>query len=521
MPRINKRKLCAEEGCTTRPSFNFPDETSGLYCFKDKKPGMENVTNKKCAHPDCPVTASFNFPSERTKLYCADHIKPGMINLTITPCKHPSCPKQPRYNLPGEKAAFCKDHKEPDMIDVYHKTCLKCDKRPSCNLPGLKPIYCGEHKLPDMVNVESKRCQDPTCTSLNPVFNHVGETIGIFCFHHKLPGMVDVKNRKCAHEDCPKQPRYNDVGETLGLYCADHKETTMVNVVDRKCLECNKTPHYNHPSEKVALYCDTHKEPGMINIISRRCTDCDAIHPRYGAPGKTPIHCPRHKVAGDILKPKSKCTSDGCTENALYGIGCRPQACERHKNDDMRNLVEHPCTSCQLTEVLDEKGLCSLCNPEMIDRVRLAKQRMVSNYLTSNGIEWISEDRQLADASACDFKKRPDFLFDASTHFLVVEVDEYQHKGRNCECEQVRMMNMTQVLGLPTIFIRWNPDDYTPTKGTEVPLSTRLDELVRVIKHFQRISPSKVFPKSQSCGAVYMYFDGDKNVEHKHINILG
>ena len=55
---------------------------------------------------------------------------------------------------------------------------------------------------------------------------------------------------------------------------------------------------------------------------------------------------------------------------------------------------------------------------------------------------------------------RPDFVFDYNTHKFVVKVDEHQHNNYNCQCEQVRMAQITQSIGIPTIFIRYNPYKY-------------------------------------------------------------
>jgi hypothetical protein len=45
-----------------------------------------------------------------------------------------------------------------------------------------------------------------------------------------------------------------------------------------------------------------------------------------------------------------------------------------------------------------------------------------------------------------------------------LEVDEDAHSGYDKECEIIRMNNICSGLGLPTLFIRYNPDK----KGIEV-----------------------------------------------------
>jgi hypothetical protein len=41
---------------------------------------------------------------------------------------------------------------------------------------------------------------------------------------------------------------------------------------------------------------------------------------------------------------------------------------------------------------------------------------------------------------------------------ICIECDEHQHM--TYECDVPRMVNITQDIGLPTVFIRWNPDKY-------------------------------------------------------------
>lgn len=142
-----------------------------------------------------------------------------------------------------------------------------------------------------------------------------------------------------------------------------------------------------------------------------------------------------------------------------------------------------------------------------------------SNYSRAK-VFWDSEDRQLEDAGPCGLRQRPDFLVDAGTHFVVLEVDEHQHRDRACECEMVRMVNLTHALQLPTVFVRFNPDAYLPAPGTgdEVPVRARYDELLRVLRHRRDTRPD--LPEGGCCGVVYLYYDGDHSSEHCVMHVL-
>ena len=64
----------------------------------------------------------------------------------------------------------------------------------------------------------------------------------------------------------------------------------------------------------------------------------------------------------------------------------------------------------------------------------------------------------------CDILNRPDRMYDCKTHFVIVEVDENQHKGKRSSCsrgeagELARMNNIQVATGMNCIFLRFNPD---------------------------------------------------------------
>jgi hypothetical protein len=56
---------------------------------------------------------------------------------------------------------------------------------------------------------------------------------------------------------------------------------------------------------------------------------------------------------------------------------------------------------------------------------------------------------------------------------LILEVDEFQHRGSEYKCDKRRMMNIISKLGMPCIFIRYNPDN----KNSNLEyLKTKIDE---------------------------------------------
>ena len=260
----------------------------------------------------------------------------------------------------------------------------------------------------------------------------------------------------------------------------------------------------------------------MVDVKTRRCEhyDCGAFNPNYGLPGHQATRCHTHRKEGDILGPRSKCKHPDCGGDlAIYGvIGKKPEACERHKVDDMHNLVERKCKSCGLPEVLDHNDRCNACDPVTFRRMRLRKQKAVSDFLKARDFKFV-EDRQLEDAAVCNLRTRPDFRFPSCPmHNLMGELDEHQHYDRDRNCEQIRMVNLSQASGLPSVFIRLNPDRYKPAWGNEVPLNKRYEEFERVLRHWLNTVPE--FPENSSCGVVYLYYDGDTPAMHNKMHFL-
>ena len=388
--------------------------------------------------------------------------------------------------------------------------CENCHKRPSFNTKGsTKGRFCADHKEPGMVNVTHKTCDN--CDKI-PTFNTKGSTKGRFCADHKEPGMVNVVSKTC--ENCDKQPIFNTKGSAKGRFCADHKEPGMVNVMNKTCENCDKQPTFNTKGSTKGRFCADHKEPGMVNVKDKTCENCDR-RAFYGFAGKPPKFCYEHREINTILKPTKKCLEQGCKEVAIFGIK-NHEHCETHKIKGEINIVERKCVSCGLLGLLDKNEHCQVCDPDAFRVVRLAKQNMVVDYLISNGIRLSKEQLDRAIHNGVCGKERPDIWIDCGTHILVIEVDEHQHSDRPCECEQTRMVNVSQSNGMDTIFLRFNPDTYKPkTKGHNmISTSSRLKHLLDWVNYHIDHAPKDFL------SVMYLYFDGFEKGSEKLETIL-
>ena len=288
--------------------------------------------------------------------------------------------------------------------------------------------------------------------------------------------MVDVKNKRCEHPGCDSRPTF-DIKGGKGRFCVTHKTAEMVDVKSKRC---------EHPG-------------------------CN-IRASYGKPGHPRSHCFQHREKGMIRRPNATCKK--CKELAIWGKNWIPKHCETHKTADEDNLVEQPCSSCNLMYILDKEGKCENCNPESWATARLAKQNALMTYLDNRGLNGDTTDTMI-DNGTCG-KERPDRVYDLEDKIIILECDEYQHQDRNCVCEQTRMINIGQTFGgRPVHFLRWNPDDYSPENERANPedLAKRyklVGDLLRDIKNGKHELPNALV------SVIYLYYDGWNGLSAKN-----
>jgi len=493
-PKKKKSNLCIEGDCGKQSSFNYEGQAKSFYCRIHAKPSMINVNHKRCTQ--CNRQPFFNYEGQNTGKYCVKHKEPDMINVKSKRCE--KCNQRSSFNYEGSiTAKYCLIHKEPNMVNVKSRRCVQCNRQPNFNHEGSTAgKYCLKHKELNMIDVISKRCVQ---CNRKPCFNHEGSSTGKYCVKHKEPDMIDVKHKRCAQ--CNRRPHFNYEGSKTGKYCSIHKEPDMVNVTSKRCVQCNRAPLFNYEGTKPGKYCSKHKEANMVDVKTKKCLDFGCpTRPWYGIPGKLSTVCATHKRPGDIAHPKRKC--EECKEFAIYGMDSIPKFCEAHKSDQHMNLVHHDCVVCGVLEITDAEGKCSRCSEYMKKRLYCRKQRLVKAWIDASDLQkYESYDKQL-DGGSCG-KERPDFMWDAVTHKVILEVDEDQHKDRPCECEQTRMANLTNSIGMPCVWIRFNPDAY---KGQgKVTDAIRKDILIRTLKEYLQAPPKG---SVEFCRVVHLFFDG-------------
>lgn len=511
---------CPSPKCGKTALFNWDGETKGVFCSSCCPPGMVNVVHPRCVHIGCRVYPFFNIPGEKKGLYCSEHKKDGMTNVIpygkICPVCLDEKKKKTRayYNFRGQKnGIYCSTHKAEGMVNVKDELCQweqeVCNTRALFNFKGQKKgLYCETHAHgKGMVNVKSPKCEK--CRESIAIYNFPHQKKGRFCKDCKLDDMVDVHHKKCLEPNCKNNPSYNFPDETGYIYCSEHAKEGMIDLKHRKC-HCGQTATFGFYGGKPER-CGQHIADYMIDLRHKQCETCiELLHNNpqptvasYGLPGHQATHCKKHMSEGMIINPRTKCKSKGCKEYAQFGI-VKPLHCIVHASlSDEQNLVGRRCENCKLVDILDEKGRCDTCRPETVSKFRLGKQRELKLYLEANGMGNFDIYDRMIDGGVCG-RERPDFVWKCAYHYLVLECDENGHRDRNQECERTRMINISQSFGMPTVFIRYNPDAYTDHHGKQrnPRIGTRIKLLMKALKHFETAMPEHFLSVS------YLYFDG-------------
>lgn len=283
-------------------------------------------------------------------------------------------------------------------------------------------------------------------------------------------------------------------------HCKECATSDMIGRVQcNKCQACGKVRRAYGLPGKSASHCSHCALPGMEKKYGL-CTVCRKTTAWYGSRGKQ-THCAQCRAEGMV--GMKYCP---CGKHPSYGYKAAV-CCGQCRAPDMENLKSTLCKSCGLFPGESHpKGanpkptyLCTYCSPNS----RLAHDTRESRTAAALSLRLpaltpICNRRVLGGCS----RRRPDLLYDATTHFVVVEVDEDQHRHYDRGCEHRRMIEIGQDCGMPTIFIRYNPDEWL-MKGIvqEVAEDARLGVLAECLSTAMRL------PIQPGVSAVWLYYN--------------
>lgn len=312
--------------------------------------------------------------------------------------------------------------------------------------------------------------------------------------------MKRVLCRGCKH----KHASFSLPGQYQS-HCKSCATPDMVGQQQRnKCRACGrKSRAYGFPEEK-ASHCKQCAQPGMQRKYGL-CKVCHRTCTSYGWGGKL-THCGSCKEDGMIPSKACQCGAFAC-----WGYSKRTH-CYACKTSDMVCPYLTLCKSCGLFPGRSNlrKGedkpsyLCSYCAPQS----RYAKGTKESRTVAAlaelvPSATAVLNNKQITGGCS---KRRPDLLYDAGTHFVAVEIDEDQHEQYDRGCEHRRMLEIGQDCGMPTHFIRYNPDAWKMNGAIrEITEETRLAVLARSLEN------ALAHPAPPGVTAAWLFYN-DKDV---------
>ena len=257
----------------------------------------------------------------------------------------------------------------------------------------------------------------------------------------------------------------------------------------------------------------------MIDIKHTLCSVCDT-RASYGFIGQLESKCARHKEDLMFKQPRKRCIGnemEECKEIATHGINEQVH-CEEHSLENEICFISAKCIGCgRNDELLTKEKLCiNFCRQNELYQLhktqQKVKEKLVLKYLDENveskNIISITDDKIVN--KFCNYY-RPDRIYDCITHYVIIEIDEFQHKKykNNCptnqDIELIRMHEIYNASGLPCIFLRFNPDNFVvKRKQQQVNMDKRLKILLNWIYKCIEMIPESEF---ETVKYKYLFYD--------------
>jgi hypothetical protein len=415
----------------------------------------------------------------------------------------PRCGRKCRYcvvcELHNIRASFgpvdykpirCKLHKLD--TDVTYCSVSRLCTFPGCPTqkaygpPGGNKLHCGEHKLPGEKNLDAAYCDECVDPPKIACFAAPDATKPTRCSAHKGVDYVDVKNGKC--EDCRNSvASYTHEGKLR--YCAPcaRKQGLQLRIGKAVyCIVCDK--HVATFGKLKPEFCKACNTEGHPDVRSMLCTTCRKQQASWGQEGGKSVRCGACAQPSDI-QLRGACTA--CRKaTANYGprggVARRCFKCRIH--GDVNPYVNlYDCPSCGLDASRVQGQPCEYCDES--SNTNRSYEKLFALFVRENfanhpRVIELRFNSSRGIGKDCG-SRRPDIFLDAGTFFIVVEVDENQHKGATYQttCETYRSDNITDAIGLPGVFIRLNPHSYKLGTGliVDTPLADRKIKLFDVI----------------------------------------
>lgn len=262
-----------------------------------------------------------------------------------------------------------------------------------------------------------------------------------------------------------------------------------------KIANCIEKAIYGYEGTKFR-YCLTHKLDGMVipNMIYCPQEGCNNYATYGSLYSNTPTHCRSHSDLNEYGENKRNpiCSVVDCNNIAHYidpfDQNVYPIRCFIHRFPTDMELVKRSCPNCQ-NEVYfpSNNKICMNCGLYRNTRLQKFKENIIKYFLQSNNISVIHNK----SISHIGSKHKPDFLIMSIFGYIILEVDEDQHRYGLYVVSEINRMksiyfNIQSINeGAQVLFVRYNPDKY---KGLQQSTKERHSYLYTSLCHLIKLS---------------------------------
>ena len=270
---------------------------------------------------------------------------------------------------------------------------------------------------------------------------------------------------------------------------------------------------YTGDKSKIKIICKEHgefKQTAGVHTRGRGCWECGIIKRSQSSRKTTAQFIEQAKALHGDKYDYSKVMYN--TSNIKVTIICKIHGeFNQTPNNHTHKTNKRGCSRCQLCpscQLWQTHGvLCKYCSSTSIagkkmrektkemDIVRYLKLNLPDNDFYHNksvGTVCTKNDRENTNGHLF-----PDIRFDCGRFQLIVEIDEFKHRGAGYKCDERRMYDIIAKLGMRCVFIRYNPDAKE---------SKRLILLEKIKKYLEIVDTSEIIFDDFGLKPEYMFY---------------
>ncbi len=258
-----------------------------------------------------------------------------------------------------------------------------------------------------------------------------------YCYHNKQKNLC--KNGCGGSGICDHGRRRDRCKECKGVGICEHGR------LKASCKDCMGSSYCEHKKRK--QHC-------KICMGSSRCEHGKFKHICYDCGGKDICIHKKQKAECRECGGNAFCEhigDKGLTKRKVNCHICSPHLMCKHCKYSIPSKFGDYCAACYW-HLNPHETKTKLNGKELSWRQELVK---FFDNEEKNDVEIIFDKKIEGGCS----RRRPDAFIDRLTHSIVLECDEYGHRGYDEICENKRIMEIFEDLGSrPIVFLRFNPD---------------------------------------------------------------